>query len=120
MSDETDLVEQAVAAVVSAVQSGDREAISRTLDGVAPLEVGDVVAELALWIDQLAGDLGTIEESNVRLPPNGIAVINAAKGTDLVALAQAIGSDDVQKTLTTMFVVVAALKDARESSPAAD
>lgn len=112
--DGTDLIESAVRAAVEAVQSGKQGRIAQAYEALATLETGDVIAELFLWVDDLVGERETTDV-DVRLPPNGHDVLDAVKARDLTALQQAVNSDQVEKVLTNLLLIIAAMKDAREA-----
>ena len=109
-------VEVLVLAAIDAVQSGDFDRIEAAYEELAPIEAAEVLAELFLWVEDLTEgvDVPTlVSKAELPIPDESLAIIDAVKVPDLVALAEAVGSGQADRIFATVLVLVASLKDAR-------
>lgn len=109
-------IEQLVLAAISAVQSGNRAEIAAAYEGLAPLETGDVIAELSLWIEDLTtgvSEASLLQAAKLPLPPQPTKILRAVADRDIAGLQAAVGSNGLEKIFASLLVLVAALKDAR-------
>ena len=110
-------IERRVLIAISAVQTGNRADIVSAYEGLAPLETGDVIAELFLWMEDLTDGVEVeelLQAIALPLPPNPAKIIESVLIQDIAGLQIAVGSDKLEKVFTALLVTVAALKDGRE------
>lgn len=111
-----DQIERLVAAAIDAVQKGDRAGIEAAFEALAPLETGDVIAELFLLIDELSAGVhqpALLRAVELPVPPRAEKILAAARRTSLPQLMIAVRSVRLEKAIASLTVLVAALKDAR-------
>lgn len=112
----SDQVEELVLSAITAVQSGNREDIEAAFEALAPVETGEVLAELCLWVDDLTAGV-TLESLwqaiELPIPPRSPEILKGAADGNLAMLQTAVGSKQLEKIFSSLLVLVAALKDAR-------
>lgn len=111
-----DRVERLVLNALDAVQSGSKAEITSALEALAPLETGDVFAELFLRTQELTSGIDEetlLEAVELPLPPNPTEILHAIHATDIRGLQVAVGSESLMKIFASLLVLIAALKDAR-------
>lgn len=116
IDDGPDQIEQLVLTAIMAVQSGNRADTLAAFEALAPIETGDVISELFLWIDDLtSGGVqdALLQASELPIPPRSTEMLQAVKDRDLGGLQAAVGSDQLEKVFASLLVLVAALRDAR-------
>jgi hypothetical protein len=112
----SDRVEELVLAAITAVQSGNRDDIEAAFEALAPVETGDVLAELCLWIEDLTAGVtqeSLLQATELPVPPRSPEILKAAVDGNLAMLQTAVGSQQLEKVFSSLLVLVAALKDAR-------
>ena len=116
-------VEALVLTAIEAVRSGDRDTVSRAYEALAPIETGEVIAELFVWVDDLVDGIDVdelLDSVALPLPPKPHEVLASVESRDLRELQDAVGTDRPERIFATLLVLVAALKNARESRPVPD
>lgn len=111
-----DRIERRVSAVIDAVQSGKRWRMLLAYRALAPLETGDVLAELFLMLEDLTTDVdqtALLQAAKVSEKIDAPKILKAAADANPVELMAATGADRLEKVFASLFVLVAALRDAR-------
>ncbi|OAD97735.1 hypothetical protein A6A22_20240 [Arthrobacter sp. OY3WO11] len=101
---------------ISAVQSGNQADILTAFEALAPLETGDVISELFLWVDDLTSGVAEdslLQAAELPVPPRTTEMLKAVTDRDLGGLQAAVGSDQLEQVFASLLVLVAALRDAR-------
>jgi hypothetical protein len=123
VSAEYDEIERLVYLAISATQRGNRADLISAYEGLAPLETGDVIAELTLWVEDLTDGVEVeelLQAVVLPIPPNSEKIIESVLIQDIFGLQEAVGSDTLGSVLAALLVTVAALKDGRERLLALD
>ena len=111
-----DAVAGRVAAAVCAVQGVDRAAIAAAYDALAPLDTGDVLAELCLCVDEATAGVDIVQlvkSARLPLPPDPLRLIDAVRARDLPALQAATGQERPEAVFAALMVLAGSLQDAR-------
>ncbi len=117
-----DQYETLVGNAVSALQSGSEKRVEAAYAALEPLDFGELVAELYVWVeDAIEGvDVDTlIAAASMPLPPNPKKMIAAVQARSLDELEAAANAHTPAKFLAALFVLIASLNDARTRVQAA-
>lgn len=113
---EYDEIQKRVLIALNAVESGNRADIIAAYEGLGPLDVSDVIAELTLWMEDLTEDISVgslVAAAVLPLPSNPEDLAQAIINCDVVGMQDAVGSDQLDTILASLLVLVAGLKDSR-------
>lgn len=111
-----DRVERRVSAVLDAVQSGPKWRIGLAYLMLLPLDTGDVIAELFLWIDDLKSGVdesALLQAAKVPASVDSRRILQAVTTRDVAELQAATGSTRLQAALPPLLILVVALKEGR-------
>ena len=111
-----DVVADLVAAALHAVQGGDQAAITAAVEVLAPLNTGDVLAELCLCVEEATAGVhvaNLVRSARLPLPPRPIQLIDAVAARDLPAILVSTSRERPEAVFAALLVLAASLREAR-------